>query len=216
VTLSEIQQLVSLKLGEQTAFYPTNEVTRSGINPAQRLLCLVYPLLLRQRATVTVVADMPFIDLRTLTDASGLVLGTRIRRIRRVVLGNVSADAPTRNAATDELTELRETSVAALAGRANDWMRHQGAVRHYWRWGPYWLGLYRRPIDTTTVTVIYDAAPVVLTLGTDTPQVQDVYHRVIADVATGLLLVKEGAPQGAHGVTRIVEALNLQQAQEAS
>lgn len=209
MTLAEIQQLVSQKLGEQTAFYSFEEIARSGINPAQRLLCLVYPQLLRQRITTTVNADLPFIDWRTITDANGAVIGNRIRTIQRIMLGNVSGDAPVRNAATGELIELRETTIWALSRRSNDWMRHQGQVRHFWQWGPIWLGLYKRPIDTTTITMIYDATPAPLVVPTDTPQVQDVYHRVIAEIATGLLLVKEGNPQGALGVQRIAQALEL-------
>ena len=211
VTLSDLQNLVAIKLGEQSLFYPPDEITRSGINPAQRLLCLTYPLLLQQRATVTVNPDLPIIDLRQVTGADGVILGNRIRSLRRVVMGNVLTDAPVRNAITDELFELRETTVAALSKRANDWMSQRGLIRHYWKWGTYWIGLYKRPITATTITVIYDASPAQLIFDADEPQVQDVYHRVIAEIATGLLLVKEGNPHGEQGLKRIAAALGLRQ-----
>ena len=216
MTLSDIQNLVALKLGEQSLFYSPEEVIRSGINPAQRWLCLVYPLLLRQRATVTVNADLPFIDLREVTDSAGVRLGNRIRRVSRVVIGDVSSDVPIPNAVTNELFELRETTVDALSRRANDWMSQRGLIRYYWKWGTYWLGLYKRPITATTVTIIYDASPTQLVFDSDDPQVQDVYHRVIAEIATGLLLVKEGSPQGERGLKRIVVALALQQQGQAA
>lgn len=215
MTLSDIQNLVALKLGEQSLFYPPEEITRSGINPAQRLLCLVYPLLLNQRATVTVNADLPFIDLRQVTDSNGVILGNRIRKVNRVVMGNVSGDAPIHNAITDELFELRETAVGALSKHTNDWMSQRGLIRHYWKWGTYWIGLYKRPIIATTITVIYDAVPAQLVVGSDDPQTQDVYHRVIAEIATGLLLLKEGSPQGERGLKRIVETLALKQQEQA-
>lgn len=216
MTLGDIQNLVALKLGEQPLFYPPDEVTRSGINPAQRLLCLTYPLLLTQRVAVTVDPDLPFIDLRGVTDASGVIIGNRIRGIVRVVLGNVESDAPVRNAVTGELSELRETTIGALSKRSNDWMSHRGLIRHYWQWGTYWLGLYKRPITATTVTIIYGASPAQLVSGSDTPQTQDVYHPVIAEIATGLLLVKEGSPQGERGLKRISEALQLKQQGQAA
>lgn len=216
MTLSDIQNLVALKLGEQSLFYSPEEVIRSGINPAQRLLCLVYPLILNQRATATVGADLPFIDLRQVTDASGIIIGNRIRKVNRVMLGNVRGDAPVHNAVTDELFELRETTVAALSKRANDWMSQRGLIRHYWKWGTYWLGLYKRPITATTVTIMYDAVPAQLVGDADDPQTQDVYHRTIAEIATGLLLVKEGSPQGERGLQRIAAALALKQQGQAA
>lgn len=211
MTLGDLQNLVALKLGEQSLFYPPEEITRSGLNPAQRLLCLTYPRILQQRATITVDPDLPIIDLRQVTGTDGVILGSRIRSVRRVVMGNVLTDAPVHNAVTDELFELRGTSVAALSKRANDWMSQRGLIRHYWKWGTYWIGLYKRPITATTITVIYDGVPAQLVFDGDEPQVQDVYHRVIAEIATGLLLVKEGNPQGERGLQRIAAVLALQQ-----
>lgn len=210
MTLSDIRQLILLKLGDQSAFYSAAEIDRNGINPAQRLLCLFYPALLRGRATLTVNADVPFIDLRTLQDSSGNTIGNRLRLVRRVVIGNVMGDAPVRNAATDELRDLRRTTVPALMSRSRTWMRDKGQVRYYWQYGPYWLGLYKRPIGETTVTVVYDAAPAPLLADDNVPDVQEVHHRTIADIAAGVLLAKEGEPQGTLGIQRIAEALGIQ------
>lgn len=213
MTLSDLIQLVLLKLGSQTAYFPQEEVIRSGINPAQRLLCLTYPALLRQRATLTVVSSNPFVDLRTLQNAAGGTVGNQFRRIRRVMLGTVLADTPVRNAATDELLSLYPATTHALAHRSREWLRHTGQPRYYYIHGSVWLGLYKRPIADTTITVIYDSAPTPLVNSADIPQVQEVYHRVIADIAYGLLLVKEGDPQGAQGLRIVASALGLSSTQ---
>ena len=205
MTFSDIRQLVSIKLGEQTAFFTEDEVGRAT-NTAQRLLCLTYPPLLRSRATLTVITDNPFIDIRTLQDTSGVTIGNRLRLVRRVVLGSVMADAPVPNAATGSLVELRQTSVPALSRRARDWMRHQGEPTHNYLHGRVWLGVYKRPIAATTITVIYDAAPMPLINDADIPQVVAAYHRVIAEIAFGLLIVKEG---NQYGLSIIVGALGL-------
>lgn len=212
MTFSDIRQLVSLKLGEQTAFFTDAEVGRA-VNTAQRLLCLRYPVLLRNRATLTVNANNPFIDLRTLQNASGGTIGNRLRRVRRVMLGSVMADAPTRNATTDGLFELRLVGVQALACRARDWLHHQGDPRYYYLHGSVWLGMYPRPIAATTITVVFDAAPHPLLANSDVPQVDSVYHRVMADIAFGLLLVKEGNQRS---ITLLVSALGVQQRQEGA
>ena len=210
MTLGDIIQLVHLKLGEQHTFYPQSEIVVQGINPAQRLLCLAYPTLNYVRTTVDVTADQAFIDLRTLPDASGNIIGNRFRSIRRVVLGNVTDDVSVISASTGELREIHHSSVKRLAGR-NNWLSLHGEVRKYWLWGQYWLGLHKRPIDTTTITVVYAAAPtpLVLEVPTAVPDIPAVYHAIIAEVATGLLLMKEGDPQATRGLARIHSALNF-------
>lgn len=208
---AQLVQLVSLKLGEQTAFYPTEEIVRGGLNPAQRLLCLVYPQLLTQRFVYTVFTEVPFIDLRTLRDSSNNLVGNRMRRVKRVLLGDISGDAPLLSTTTDEFTRLRPVSIQSLASQ-RDWMTQRGEVRKYWMWGDVWLGIYKRPVVDTTITIIFDAIPVQLSVDdlTASPSIDEVYHAVIAEIATGLLLLKEGSPQGSLGLQRVVQALNLQ------
>lgn len=217
--LGDIIQLVNLKLGEQSAFYPQSEIVLQGINPAQRLLCLAYPALNYVRTTVSVVADEPFIDLRTLLDSSSNVIGNRFRSIRRVVLGNVTDDLHAVSATTGELRQLRQATIKRLAGQ-NDWLAQHGEVRRYWLWGQYWMGLYRRPIAATNLTIIYAAVPTPFTVDsvtgipnapTTVPDIPAVYHTAIADIAAGLLLVKEGDPQSTRGMLRVQAGLNLAQ-----
>ncbi len=210
MTLTEIVTLVEHKLGDQTTFYTDAEIVDQGINPAQRLMCLAYPALNTVRTAVTVTSDTPFIDLRTLLDLSLNIIGNRFRHIHRVSLGNVTDDIATPTAATGELERLEPTSIKRLAGR-NDWMSLRGEVRRYWMWGRYWLGIYKRPIASTTLTIIYRAAPAPLALASPTgvPDIPAVYHPVIAEIATGMLILKEGDPQTTRGMARIGMGLNL-------
>ena len=210
MTFSDIRQLVWLKLGSQVIYFPDAEVDRA-VNCAQRLLCLRYPTLLYNRATLTVNADNPFIDLRTLQNASGETIGNRLRRVRRIVLGSVMVDVPVHNTVTGELRELRYTNVQVLASVARNWLSRRGDPRYYYLHGAVWLGLYHRPIVATTITVVFDAAPQPLVSDIDVPQVDDVYHRVMAEIAFGLLLVKEGNP---HSLNILVSALGIQQKQD--
>ena len=89
--LDQLITLTTSKLGEQSLFYPPQEVVDAGLNPAQRLLCVVYPQLLSQRVAVSIGEDQPFLDLRTLTDTHGAPLLGRVRKVKRVVLGTSPA-----------------------------------------------------------------------------------------------------------------------------
>lgn len=210
MTLAEIDALVVQKLGDQNAFYPQDERLFDGIDPAQRLLCLAYPRLLSRRIVTTVNEDQPFLDLRTLQDTLGANVGNRIRRVTRVVLGDVSTDQPTPDALSNALTELRLVTIDSLEA-TNNWLDLHGEPTRYWLWRRYWLGLYKRPMQATTITVVFDATPLSLFhQGLDAiPDIQEAYHTVIAAVATGILLLKEGVPQGAQGVQHIMMALGM-------
>ncbi len=210
MTLSELITRVQQKLGSQTTFYTDAEIVVNGINPAQRLMCLVHPPLNYIRTTLTVTADQAFIDLRTLLDGSLAIIGNRFRSIRRVTLGTVTGNLATNTVATGELQKLDHATVKRLSAR-NDWMALRGLVRKYWLWGPYWLGLYERPIASTTITILYAAAPapLVITSLSASPDIAAVYHPVIAEIATGLLIMKEGNPQTARGLARIRSGIDF-------
>jgi hypothetical protein len=212
MTLDELIHLTHMKLGEQGAFYPPAEIVRGGLNPAQRLLCLHYPLLLPFRVVVTAQVEQPFLDLREVTDAAGVRMGPRIRRVDRVTLGTITDESATPSAGTNERTDLRRTSVQRLSWQ-RDWLRERGMVRQWFLWGRLWLGLVRRPVAETTLTLMGTAIPrpLVLEEVDSEPEVVRAYHPVIAEIATGLLLVKEGDPAAQLGQQRITHALQLQQ-----
>jgi hypothetical protein len=200
MTLSDLLQRMNIKLGEQSTFYPEEEKVASGINPAQRLLCLAMPLLLQKRALLTIQPDQIFTDLRTITPT--------IRTINRVVLGDVTTSHSDPVAWTGELTRLLPTTLQRLGGMA-DWMEQTGPTRKYWLHGPYWFGLFKRPMITLYVTIIYEAMPPVLSVHelSAVPDIPQAYHPLIADIATGLLLQKEGDIEGKRGLALIMGAL---------
>lgn len=209
MNLGAIIEQVKHKLGDQTTFYTDVEIVDHGINPAQRLMCLAYPTLNLVRTAVTITTDQPIIDLRELLDGA-TIIGNRFRKVRRVSLGDITADLATPTAATGELQKLEQTTVQRLAGR-NNWLSLRGEVRQYWMWGQYFLGVYKRPIASTTLTIVYSAAPAPLALATPTgvPAIPAVYHPVIAEIATGLLITKEGDPQTTRGMTRVKMGLSF-------
>jgi hypothetical protein len=204
MTLSDLYQRVNLKLGEQSLFYPVGEIVRQGLSPAQRLLCLASPMVLQERALVTLLPEQPFIDLRTVS--------TRIRKIRRVVIGDITGNAPVVNASTGEYLDLIPTTLGRLASQ-DDWFSQRGKLKNYWRWGAYWFGVYKRPFETFTLTLMFDATPTPLdeTTMDQVPDIAAIHHLRIADIAVGLLLLKEGPPQTARGMEWIMRGLNMQQ-----
>lgn len=203
MTTFDLIQRTQQHLGEQTSFYTDDEIVVNGLNPAMRLLVLARPQLLRQRATVTITADLPFYDLREVQP--------RIRRMRRVVLGTITGDDPVRTVNTGELRDLTPTTVMKL-GSKHSWFADKGPVEHYWVWGTHWLGLYKRPLTDVTITLVYDALPTAMNVDLPNvePAVMAAYHPVIADIAAGLLTVKEGTPEAERGLARVQAALGLQ------
>src|SRR5262245_54457480 len=197
MNLGELRTRVHLELGEQTTFYTDAEVLDVGLNPAQRLLCLAYPLLLQKRAILLLSPDNVWSDLRQLTPT--------VRRLNRVVLGDVRIE-PTQVPATGELRRLLPTHLSRLAGYPN-WLMHQGQTRLWWTFGPFWFGVYARPMVDIQVTLLYDAMPTPMVLPSDLPDVSAIYHNLLVDIAAGLLLMKEGTPESTRGIARVLGAL---------
>jgi len=203
MTTFELLQRQQQHLGEQTAFYTDSELLVNGLNPALRLLCLARPTLLRQRQAITITADLPFYDLRQ--------LGSRIVRLHRVVVGTITGDDLTADATTGRIGDLTPISVLKLAASQAAWLKQQGPAEHYWEWRD-WLGIFPRPATAMTVTIIYDALPTALTLETpDTvPDLAAVYHPLIAEMAAGLVRVKEAGVEGQRGLATVARLLGLQ------
>jgi hypothetical protein len=186
VTLTELIQRVSLKLDENTAYYPRSDIVLSGINPAMRLLAMMRAPLPR-RVAATLGAERVTIDLRE--DAP------RCWKLRRVVLGDITSEDPSVSGIA-----YRSLDYASLAGIAwqRTWFLKEGTPTHYWRFGGHWLGIYKRPVVATTITLIFDALPLPYTVdditnnGSLEPELGDIWHSVIADVAFALLIIREG------------------------
>lgn len=173
-------------LGENSTLYPQDEVILNGINPAQRLLCLMRPDLLTQRVAVSVIQNQMFIDLRQ--------EAPRAWQITRVVVGDVTGDAPVRS--NGELYDLTPASLKQLMRRRN-WWQHLGRMANYWRHGRYWLGIYRRPLTAYTLTLVSRAMPTAFRRDQfdGVPDVATAWHATIAKVAAPLLLIKEGSAE---------------------
>jgi len=182
---AELITRVQTKLGANTRLYPDEEVVESGLNPALRLLCVFRPDALITRVTVALVAEQLTVDLRQVMP--------RAWHIRRVMLGTITGDDITRVAATGEFRDLRPVSLHQLFYRRR-WLAEVGTPQYYFLWGAFLLGVYRRPVTATTLTIEARAVPLPLTVATPTavPEIQEVYHPLLSDVAEALLLMKEG------------------------
>lgn len=199
MTGSDILQDIWKKLGSNTTFYPEAEVIVNGINPAMRLLCLMKPDLLNQRVAVTLVAETSLIDLREQAPRSWI--------LRRVMLGTMTGDAPSKTA-YGELKPLLRTSIEKISWQ-RDWFSKRGTPEAYYQHGRDWIGIYKRPTADRALTLIYRAIPTAFTTNTmsDSPAFAEVWHPLIADIATALLLIKEGETQTAKARQMLTVAL---------
>lgn len=187
MTGSDIHQRIWDRLGGNTTFYVEEEIIVNGINPAMRLLCLLKPELLTQRVTVNLLAEQTFIDIRE--------QAPRNWSLRRVVLGTITGDTPTKTA-YGEFVELPYLSLDHLNAR-DDWFKQRGPIQGYWLHGRFHMGVYKRPEADRTLTLIFRAVPTAFTTNTmdQSPAFADVWHPLIADVGAALLLMKEGNVQ---------------------
>jgi len=185
MTVNELIQRIREKLGT-VQFYTEAEVIANGINPAQRLLCLLRPDALSQRTTVTLSTNEVFVDLRQASIATW--------QIRRVVLATTTGENASRS--NGDFRDILPVSLNWLMGR-RDWFTQKGAVTRYARQGRFWLVFYKRPVQSETITLIYRSVPTAFDM-TDLasePDIQSSYQPLLADIATALLLMKEGAAE---------------------
>ena len=187
MTGADILQRIWDHLGGNTLFYPEPEVIVNGINPAMRLLCLLKPELLHQRVLVSLLAEQCFVDMHEAAPRHWI--------LRRVVLGDITGDAPTKTA-YGEFVDLPYMSLDQLNARG-DWFKQRGPIQGYFRHGRFHLGVYKRPEADRDITLIFRAVPAAFTTGTmgESPAFAETWHALIADVGTALLLLKEGNVQ---------------------
>lgn len=181
----ELMQRCYDGLNQNHTFWTQDEVVTNGLNPAQRLLVLLKPMLLTQRTAVSLVADEVFIDLR--------VVAPRTMRMQRVCLGDVTTEDPVLTQGREG--DLRPTTLSALRSQRDWFTLRRGFPTHWYTHGVYWVCTWPRATQSLAVTVIASAVPTPLGLG-EPGQVPDLpaqWHPVIADVAIPLLICKEGA-----------------------
>ena len=187
MTGADLLQRIWLKLDENTVFYPQAEVIANGINPAMRLITLLKPELLTQRVAYAVLAEQSIINIRE--------LAPRHWALRRVMVGTTTGDAPTKTT-LGELDALRYVSMEYLSAR-DDWFEQRGPLQSYTLHGRFLLILYKRPEADRTITLIFRAMPTAFDINTmeQSPAFAETEHPLIVDVATALLLLKEGQVQ---------------------
>lgn len=176
-----------LGIGQRT-FWTEIECVDNGLNPAQRLLCLLKPDLVTVRTVITQEVDDTLIDLR--------VKVPRSFRMQRITLGDVSLTASGPVPTQGRMGDLRRISLASLR-QQRDWMtRFAPTPSHWYTHGLTLIGLWPRNSRQVTLTLTHAALPAPLTwsVPTQEPDLPTQWHPVIADLAAPMLLLKEGSP----------------------
>jgi hypothetical protein len=188
----------------QAVFWPESEVVTNGLNPAQRLLCLLKPDLYTLRTLIQRGVDDPVIDLRSAAPSAW--------RPQRVVLGDVTLVPPKPIPTQGRLGDLRKISLASLRGQ-RDWMtRLAPAPTHWYTHGFSLIGLWPRNSQPLTLTLVYAALPPALSWSQPTQQadlpVQ--WHPVIADLAAPLMQIKEGRGECQQAIQQMEALLKIE------
>lgn len=182
------------RLGRFVTYYPSEELVLNGLNPAQTLLCLLDPTLLTRRVAVSLAAGASFIDLR--------VVMPRQISIQRIVLGDVTADDPTRS--LGQVKHLNYTDRVSLSWR-RDWWRHTGVPSQWYLHGRALVGLYRRCIDALTLTLIGQVVPTPFEVDTQgaVSELPIALHPLISDLGACLVLIKEGTVEAQRALSTL-------------
>ena len=188
----------------QAVFWPQDEVVTNGLNPAQRMLCLLKPDLVTLRTLVTQGIDEPLIDLR--------LKAPKAWRMQRIVLGDVTLTPPKPLPTQGRLGDLRKISLASLRGQ-RDWMtRFAPTPSHWYTHGLHLIGLWPRNQRSVTLTLVYAAVPTALSwsVPTQEPDLPTQWHPVIADLAANVLVLKEGKGESAQAIAQMAAVLKTE------
>lgn len=207
MTLAELVELTREKLGGSAAFYPQDLVV-TFLQYAQNVLSLSPQYRVRARAAYTLVAGELLIDMRALLP--------RYLSTRRVILGTVATEVASRSLGL--VQPLFRTTLPALAARPR-WLEVQDVPRQWFPHGKTLIGLWPRPTTSTTVTAVVNSLPTPFDVNNLEAEsdIAASNHGFLSDVATGLLLLREGTLEGEKGVQMFQRALadqatrNLQQ-----
>ncbi len=184
MTTEELMNLAYEHLDLDRTRYPEPEMVMSGLNPAQDLIELMTRRL-RHSHVIEVPRHSGFVNL--LEVCPGFI------RVERVLHGDQAADRVTPG--QHGVDALEQTHVESLHGLRPNWWHQTGAPRRYYLHGRYLMGLWPRPMSTCTLTLVLStlAEPLSHHDTAREPELRDVDHQLIADIAHCLLLVKEGA-----------------------
>lgn len=188
VTLNEIVTRIQQKFDGNSLYYDPISVLLLGINPAMNLLTLVRGNLLTKRTLLTVNAEASTFNLRSFIP--------RFWSVSRVVLGDMRGEVPALS--NQRYKPLVYATIPQLAWK-RDWLLRRGEPKNYWLWGDHWLGIHPRPDIQTQITVIHRSLPLSFTVNdlidnpNREPEITEVHHEMICDLAVALVMVREGA-----------------------
>lgn len=205
--LGALVDLTRQYLGQAAPYYDAALLVRF-LQFAQNLYALHPDGRVLQRKAFTFPAQLLVMDLRTIVP--------RYLAIRRVVLGNVETQEET--AVSGIVTVLRRTNLDNLAARRG-WIDVEDTPRQYFRLGATLLGVYPRPANDTLLTVLTTTLPAPFLVDSVTgepsnlaqePDLAPANHPFLADIAMGLLLMREGTAEAQKGIQRLVGVLGPQ------
>jgi len=193
------------KLGiGQRVFWTESETVDNGLNPAQRLLCLLRPDLYTRRTLIQRGVDEPLIDLRSAAPSAW--------RPQRIALGDVTLTPPVPVPTQGRLGDLRKISLASLRGQ-RDWMtRLAPTPTHWYTHGLSLIGTWPRHTQPVTLTLVYAAVPTALSWSvlTQEPDLPTQWHPVLSDLAANLLMLKEGKGECQQAVQQMETILKVE------
>jgi hypothetical protein len=193
---------------ENRALYPTEEALLNGVNPAMRLLCLMDHMLHTERVAVSLAARRLTVDLRQ--------VAARSHRVLRVLLGDATADTPALT--LGQFAPLLPITRERLACLYPDWLRTVGVPSRWFLLGRHFVCVWPRPMAPVTLTLVCATVPPAAALATlaSSPALDESQHAVIADLATPLLLYKEGAGEADRAVQQLRMRLGAEPFTEAA
>lgn len=198
----ELIELMQQRLGDSgSRVYYTESICLRFLNFAQAFLATLPQFTIRARTATTITGLSCFVDLRTVIP--------RHLALTRVMLGNVVTQQE--SLAYGVTRRLHRITLDALAARRN-WIAALGVPRLYCLHGATLLGVYPRPTADTVITLVARTLPAPYTAGTlgQECEHQSSTHSQIADVSTGLILLREGTIEGSKGVGMLAQVLPAQ------
>jgi hypothetical protein len=102
-------------------------------------------------------------------------------------------------------TKLKPTDIDYLDSVNDYWEAVEGAPTHYYLTGRT-IGVYPKPIDNTTINLLYIKAPAMMKNDADICEIPQEYHQIVVYSATYKALVKDAKYSEAANIKAMYEA----------